>query len=172
MHKGAVWHIRARSAAPNRLAAGQTSPAKRASPRNMSASRAPGRVSPRWRHETDASPPSSPLYTHIRHKARIPGARGAGRRERGFDRRRGEPKPRLFRLPAPANAPTSIPPASLSPPNIVAAVIREPAIPAFRDRGGAALRRWGFRGLSAAFDDFGARGMASWIDLDRSVFAS
>jgi hypothetical protein len=107
----------------------------------MSASRAPGRVSPRWRHETDASPPGSPLYTHIRHKARIPGARGAGRRERGFDRRRREPKPRLFRLPAPANTPTSIPPASLSPPNIVAAVIREPAIPAIRDRSAAALRR-------------------------------
>jgi hypothetical protein len=50
-------------------------------------------------------------------------------------------------------------------------VIREAAIPAFRGRGGAALRRWGFRGLSAAFDDFGARGMASWIDLDRGVFA-
>jgi len=51
-------------------------------------------------------------------------------------------------------------------------VIREPAILAFRDRGAAALRRWGFRGLSAAFDDFDARGMASCIDLDRSVFAS
>jgi hypothetical protein len=60
---------------------------------------------------------------------------------------------------------------ALIPPNIVAAVIREPAIPAFRDRGAAARRRWGFWGVSAALDDFGARGMASCIDIDRSVFA-
>ncbi len=135
----------------------------------------------RWRHEADASPP--PLRPYIRifvTKHAFPALAAPAASKRGFVRWRREPKPRLFRLPAPALAKIliSIPPAWRSPcraradeseprslprsrapirPNIVVAAIREAAGPAFRDRGAAARRRGGFRGHSAAFDDFGAR---------------
>jgi hypothetical protein len=175
-------YIRARSGAPNGLAAGQTSPAKRASPPNISPSRAP-RVSPRRPHETDASQP--PLRPYIRifvTKHAFPAlAAPAAAKGVSLDDDASRSRACFASRPRP-NTPTSIPPASLGAcraradegepapirPNIVAAVIREPAIPGFsRPR----RRRASAMGLGGCFGDFGARGTASCLDLDRSVFA-
>jgi hypothetical protein len=148
-HMGAVWSAKWARRRPS--FAGQKSVAAKYAP----FARARSDFAPPTARNRCVAAPASPLYTHIRHKARFPGHAFPGTHSR-----------RSLRARADESAPAPI------RPNIIAAAIREAAVPAFRDRGAAARRRCGFRGVSAAFNDFGAPGTASCIDLDRRVFVS
>ncbi len=101
---------------------------------------------------------ASPLYTHIRHKARIPGHAFPGTLSRA-------------RIPGARFAPGLTKGASPDPSKHRRR--RDPR--GRRSRLSRPRRRHasarGFRGVSAAFGGFAARATASCIDLDHSVFA-
>ena len=124
--------------------------------------------------------PASPLYTHIRHKARIPGVHGAAaakgpafdedasRRRAGFASRprlgpRSGPPPRI-RSHRPGEAPDR-----------ARAGRRRARFRPAKPRPNPPLRvaaiRGGLRGPSRRVSTTSARGTASCLDLDRSVFA-
>jgi hypothetical protein len=153
-HMGAVWSAKWARRRPS--FAGQKSVAAKYAP----FARARSDFAPPTARNRCVAAPASPLYTHIRHKARFPGHAFQGTHSRARI-----PGARFAPGPTKANQPqsvqTSSPPRSARPPFRPFATAAPPRV------GDAAFAV--FRRLSTTL---ARRGTASCIDLDRRVFAS